>query len=171
VPAVCERKMAMARRQKPAKIEPVVTSKSASGRPLLVDSALPVEFALTHSKQTTEKFLPDTRTHIRIFNFRPFTTQNPAQLIQRHRFIDPRRSSCGRTSTRFWPKSRSYRKQRLNPFYPGPEPHSAISIFCAFFRKPSPLKVQPYPHSTHRIASGIMPRTCLQDLRPPSALV
>jgi hypothetical protein len=29
--------------------------------------------------------------------------------------------------------------------------------------------MQPLPISTHRIPSGIMPRTCLQDLRPPSA--
>src|ERR1700722_20377026 len=74
----------MARPPKPAKIEPVVTSKCASGRPLLIDSAPQTEFRATHSKQTTEKFLTGARTHIRIFNFSPLTTQNPAQLIQRH---------------------------------------------------------------------------------------
>jgi TonB family protein len=81
VPAVCGRDVTMARRPKPAQIEPVVTSKCASGRPLLIDSALPIEFTATHSKQTTEKFLTGAITHISIFNFSPFTTQNPAQLI------------------------------------------------------------------------------------------
>ncbi len=33
-------------------------------RPLLIDSALPIEFGLTYRKQTTEKFLTDARTHI-----------------------------------------------------------------------------------------------------------
>jgi pimeloyl-ACP methyl ester carboxylesterase len=84
VPEVCGRDVTMARRPNPAKIEPVVTSKCTSGRPLLIDSALQTEFRATHSKQTTEKFLTGARTHISVFNFSPFTTQNPAQLIQRH---------------------------------------------------------------------------------------
>ncbi len=63
--------------------EPVVTSKCASGRPLLTESAPQVEFVLTRSKQTTEKFLTEARTHIRIFDFSPFATQNLGQLIQR----------------------------------------------------------------------------------------
>ncbi len=71
----------MARHPKPAKFEPVVTSKCASGRPLLIDSAPPTEFRATRSKHTTDKILTGARTHIRIFNFRPSTTQNPAQLI------------------------------------------------------------------------------------------
>jgi hypothetical protein len=58
-------------------------AECASGRPLLLDSALQVEFVLTRSKQTTEKFLLDTRTHIKLFKFLPFSTQNPGQLIQR----------------------------------------------------------------------------------------
>ncbi len=33
-------------------------------RPLLIDSALPIEFGLTYRKQTTEEFLTDARTHI-----------------------------------------------------------------------------------------------------------
>jgi hypothetical protein len=33
-------------------------------RPLLIDSAPPIEFGLTYRKQTTEKFLTDARTHI-----------------------------------------------------------------------------------------------------------
>src|ERR1700722_16136805 len=82
----------MARAPKPAKIEPVVTSKCTSGRPLLIDSALQTEFRATHSKQTTEKFLTGARTHISVFNFSPFTTQNPTQLIQRlRRLIRPER--------------------------------------------------------------------------------
>jgi len=83
VPAVCGRDVTMARRPNPAKNEPVVTSKCTSGRPLLIDSAPQTEFVLTHSKQTTEKFLTGARTHIRIFSFSPLTTQNPTQLIQR----------------------------------------------------------------------------------------
>jgi hypothetical protein len=35
--------------------------------PFLLDSVLPAGFGLTYSKQTTEKFLPDTRTHIKVF--------------------------------------------------------------------------------------------------------
>ena len=67
------------------KNEPVVTSKRPSGRPLLTDSAPPVEFVLTHSEQTTKKILTEARTHIRIFKFWSFTTQIPAQLIQHRR--------------------------------------------------------------------------------------
>src|ERR1700734_4392240 len=81
MPAACGRDVTMARPPS-AKIDPVVTSKCTSGRPLLIDSALPTEFRVTHSKQTTEKFLTGARTHISIFNFSPFTTQNPTQLIQ-----------------------------------------------------------------------------------------
>ena len=103
MPAACRRERTIARRSQPprrtstrkpgsrpprlAQIahqnEPVVTSKCASGRPLLIDSAPPTEFRATHSKQTTEKFLTGARTHIRIFSFWTFTTQNPSQLIQR----------------------------------------------------------------------------------------
>ena len=94
MPAVRGRDVTMARRPNPAKIEPVVTSKVTSGRPLLIDSALPTEFRATHSKQTTEEFLTGARTHIRIFNFSPFPTQNPAQLIQRRRHLtNPTRSN------------------------------------------------------------------------------
>jgi len=35
---------------------------------------------------------------------------------------------CLCTSTRFWPKSRSYRKQMSKPFPPGP--HPATCDFC-----------------------------------------
>jgi len=79
----CPHKLGQIARQN----EPVVTSISASGRPLLTGTALQTEFLATHSKQTTEKILTGTRTHIRIFSFRPFTTQNLAQLIQRHRCL------------------------------------------------------------------------------------
>ena len=115
VPAVCGRDVTMARHPKPARtsdsplvtrhfsrlrIEPVVTSKCASGRPLLIDSALPIEFRATYSKQTTEKFLTGARTHISIFNFSPFPTQIPAQLIQHHRYLtNPKRSN----RPRIWP--------------------------------------------------------------------
>jgi 2-keto-4-pentenoate hydratase len=104
VPAVRRRERTIARRSQPPrrtstrepgscphrlaqiahKNEPVVTSNCASGRPLLIDSAPQTEFVLTHSKQTTEKFLTGARTHIRIFSFWTFTTQIPSQLIQRH---------------------------------------------------------------------------------------
>ena len=119
----------MARPPKPAKIEPVVTSKCASGRPLLIDSAPQTEFRATHSKQTTEKFLTGARTHISIFNFSPFTTQNPAQLIQRlHGLIRPGKIHCiystrvdsflsrrfTRASLRF--KTRSVCDNRRNPY-------------------------------------------------------
>ena len=119
MPAVCGRDVTMARRPRPAKIEPVVTSKCASGRPLLIDSALPTEFRATRSKQRTEKFLTGARTHIRIFNFSRFTTQNPAQLIHRRRYLtNPKRSNdptFRRISNRNWPENRSRRKQTTKP--------------------------------------------------------
>ncbi len=114
VPAVCRRERTIARRSQPprrtstrkpglhphglAQIahqnEPVVTSKCASGRPLLIDSAPPTEFPVTPSKQRRRKFLTGARTHIRIFSFCTFTTQNPSQLIHRRRYrINPRRSN------------------------------------------------------------------------------
>jgi hypothetical protein len=99
--------------------EPVVTSKCASGRPLLIDSALPTEFRATRSKQRTEKFLTGARTHIRIFNFSRFTTQNPAQLIHRRRHqTNPKRlndHTSHRISNRNWPANRSCRKQTIKP--------------------------------------------------------
>ena len=113
MPAVCGRDVTMARLPNPAEIEPVVTSKMPSGRPLLIDSALPIEFRATYSKQTTEEFLTGARTHISIFNFSPFPTQNPAQLIQRLRYLtNPKRSrSC--ISNRNCPANRSHRKQTM----------------------------------------------------------
>ena len=38
-------------------------------RPLLIDSDTPIEFDVTRTKQTTEKFLTDARTHISNFTF------------------------------------------------------------------------------------------------------
>jgi len=119
VPAVCGRDVTMARRPNPAKIEPVVTSKCASGRPLLTGSAPQTEFRATHSKQTTEKFLTGARTHISIFNFSSFVTQNLVQLIQRRRYLtNPGRSSdraSHHISNRHWPANRSHRKQTIKP--------------------------------------------------------
>jgi len=43
-----------------------VTVESPSGRPLLIDSALPTETRVTPSKQRKRKFLTGARTHIRI---------------------------------------------------------------------------------------------------------
>ena len=120
MPAVCGRDLTMARRPKPAKIEPVVTSKIASGRPLLTESAPQTEFDLTRRKQTAEKFLTGARTHIRIFNFSPFTTQNPTQLIQRRRYLTNPKRSNGRASRRIsnrnWPANIRRRKQTPKPF-------------------------------------------------------
>jgi len=87
VSAVRGREVTMARRPSPAKIDPVVTSKCTSGRPLLTESAPQTEFKATHSKQTPKKFLTGARTHISIFNFSRFPTQNLAQLIHRHRSL------------------------------------------------------------------------------------
>src|SRR3984885_9640197 len=113
----------MVRRPNPAKIEPVVTSKCTSGRPLLTDSAPQTEFHATPSKQTTEKILTGARTHIRIFNFSPFTTQNLTQLIQRRRYpTNPKRSNnraSRHISNRFWLKNRSHRKQTIKPCLTG----------------------------------------------------
>src|SRR6202020_210106 len=109
----------MARPPKPAEIDPVVTSKCASGRPLLPGSAQNIENDVTYSKQTTEKFLPGATTHIRIFNSQPFTTQNLTQLIQRHRYqTNPRRSNhrtSRRTSNRNRPANRNHRKLVTKP--------------------------------------------------------
>ena len=69
---------------------PLLT-KCKWSRPLLIDSALQTKFDLTYSKQTTEKFLTGARTHIKVFEFLSFITQNLAQLIQRHHHVTPRR--------------------------------------------------------------------------------
>jgi hypothetical protein len=132
VPAVCGRDVTMGRRPKPArtshlplvtrhssrlKIDPVVTSKCASGRPLLTGTAPQTDFRATHSKQTTKKFLTGARTHIRIFSFSPFTTQNPVQLIQHSRYLTKLKRSNDRTShhisNRNQPANRSHRKQTI----------------------------------------------------------
>jgi hypothetical protein len=42
-------------------------------RPLLTGFASQTECDVTHSKQTTEKFLTGARTHIRVFRFSPFS--------------------------------------------------------------------------------------------------
>ena len=142
MPAVRGRDVTMARRPKPAKIEPVVTSECASGRPLLIDSALPTEFRATHSKQTTEKFLTGARTHISIFNFSSFTAQNLVQLIQRHSYsTNPRSSTRVRSSNRNRPRNRNRRKQAIKaPLtetrISHPEPRNRISTrFCTKYRK------------------------------------
>ena len=117
--AVCGRDVTMARPPKPAKIEPVVTSKCTSGRPLLTGTASQTEFHATYSKQTSEKILTGARTHIRIFNFSPFTTQNLVQLIQRRRYLTNPKRSNGRAShhisNRNWPANRSHGKQTIKP--------------------------------------------------------
>ncbi len=46
-------------------------------RPLLIDSALPIEFGLTYRKQTTEKFLTEARTHIRETRFAQHSDASP----------------------------------------------------------------------------------------------
>ena len=149
MPAVCKRDVTMARRPKPAKIDPVVTSKCTSGRPLLTGTAPPTEFRATHSKQTTEKFLTGARTHIRIFNFPPFTTQNPTQLIQHHRALIRRKkvhskyssransllSRCfTRASFRFHARSASDNRRR-NPYQISktvpPENSTGVSLFLS----------------------------------------
>jgi hypothetical protein len=83
--AVCGREEAMARRPKSSKMSQLSPLNRPSGRPFLTETAPQTEFVLTHSKQTTEKFLTEARTHIKVFEFSPFTTQNLAQLIQRYR--------------------------------------------------------------------------------------
>ena len=146
MPAACGREVTMARRSKPAKIEPVVTSKCASGRPLLTGSAPQTEFNATRSKQTTKKFLTEARTHIRIFEFSTFTTQNLVQLIQRllsaiaglPADAEPSDNRPrGRSSNRNWPRNRNHRKQATKPHLTEtrishPEPRNRVSTrFCS----------------------------------------
>ena len=119
MPAVCGRDVTTARRPKSAKIEPVVTSKCASGRPLLIGTASQTEFNATHSKQTTEEFLTGAGTCIRIFNFSPFSAQNLVQLIQHRRYLTNPKRSKGRASRRIsnrnWAANRNRRKQTTKP--------------------------------------------------------
>jgi hypothetical protein len=65
----------------------------------------------------TYQFLTGARTHIRIFNFSPFSTQNFFQLIQRRRYLtNPKRSNdraSRRVSNRNRPANRSRRKQTI----------------------------------------------------------
>src|ERR1700723_972242 len=147
VPAACRRERAIARRSHPprrtstgksrscphslAQIahqnEPVVASKCASGRPLLIDSAPPTEFVLTRRKQTVEKFLTGARTHIRIFSFSPFTTQNPSQLIQRTPAL-PAEAEFLPGSAQNVENDVTYSKQTTEKFLPGATTtHSALS--------------------------------------------
>src|ERR1700732_3251902 len=49
-----------------------------------------------------------------------------SQALLTERFYQ---SAC--TTTRFWPKSRSYRKQVIKPFLP--RPHPATCDFCTIF--------------------------------------
>jgi hypothetical protein len=60
-------------------------------RPFLLDSALPAQFGVSHSKQRVGKFLPDARTHISTFGTwpssapfcqrtRPFLTESAPQV-------------------------------------------------------------------------------------------
>jgi hypothetical protein len=68
-------------------------------------------------KTNNEKILTGARTHIRIFSFRSFTTQNPAQLIQHPRYWTNAKRSNDRAassiSSRNWPTNRSSRKQTI----------------------------------------------------------
>jgi len=120
VPAVRGRKLAMSRGSDRAGIEPVVTSKCTSGRPLLTGTAPQTEFPATLSKQTTKEILTGARTHIRIFSFSPLTTPNIAQLIQRRRYLTNPKRSIDRSSlpisNRNRPANRSHRKQTIRPF-------------------------------------------------------
>jgi hypothetical protein len=64
---------------KRAVVAPSLRSLAANFRPFLTGSVPQTEFDVTHSKQTSEKFLTGARMHIRIFQSWPFTTQNPAR--------------------------------------------------------------------------------------------
>jgi hypothetical protein len=72
-------------------IRPISTPIRKRFSPFLLDSALPVEFRVTHSKQRVGRFLPDTRTHISTFGTwpssapfckrtRPFLTESAPQV-------------------------------------------------------------------------------------------
>src|SRR6202034_1870158 len=81
----------MARRSQPPRRMPKSLTKMSQlslpkckwSRPLLTGTAPQTEFALTRSKQTTEKILTGARTHIRICKFWQLSAQNFGQLIQR----------------------------------------------------------------------------------------
>jgi hypothetical protein len=88
-------------------------------RPLLIDSALPIEFDVTHSKQRTGEFLTGARTHISVFQFSPKSAQNPASE-------NPKTSPGFATAGTFLPGSAqkvecdvTYSKQSTAEFLPG----------------------------------------------------
>jgi len=60
-----------------AGLPPFLSRNCKWSRPLLIDSALPIEFGLTYRKQTTEKFLTGARTHIRETRFAQHSDASP----------------------------------------------------------------------------------------------
>jgi hypothetical protein len=65
----CGRRMALARRSKTAKTSRLSLAKRPWLRPFLTGTAPQTEFVLTHSKQTTDKFLTGARTHLSFLSF------------------------------------------------------------------------------------------------------
>jgi hypothetical protein len=85
----------------------------------LTGSALQTEFAVTHSKQTTQEFLTGARTHIRIFEILQISAQNLAAL-------DPQSHAGFVNFTALLPGSAqkvesdvTYSKQMTDKFLPG----------------------------------------------------
>src|SRR3984957_4710308 len=152
----------MARAPKPAKIEPVVTSKCTSGRPLLIDSAPQTEFSVTHSKQTTEKFLTGARTHISIFNFSPFTTQNPTQLIQLLHARPARKAASPATllpgSAQNIENDVTSTKQTTEDFLPGAPTTPSLSPENASFTIKISVEPRGGPHDSNPRKEGTMRR-------------
>ena len=171
MPEVFGRDVTMARRQKPAKFEPVVTSKCTSGRPLLTGTAPQTEFRATHSKQTTEKFLTGARTHISIFNFSPFPTQNSGQLIQllhalpAHKYVPSAPLLPG--SAQNIENDVTYSQQTTEDFLPGATTTSSLSPDNARFTTQNPTQlIQRHRHPGSEALRPALPYHRVMKNRP-----
>jgi hypothetical protein len=108
------------------------------GAPFLTGSAPQTEFDVTHSKQTTGKFLTGARMHIRILKFWPFTTQDLAgvhafqRISTRHKPISRMRRNLLKINTRRIPTP----GPQLRILDPGRLSGTHVSLPETFEKKP-----------------------------------
>jgi len=135
---------------------PSISAKNFKwSRPLLIDSALPTEFRVTHSKQRTGTFLTGARTHISVFRFSPKSAQNPASE-------NPKNSPGFAAPKTFLPGSAqniesdvTYSKQKTGEFLPGAPTHLRIfgtsSISAPICKWSRPLLTESAPQTEFRL--------------------
>jgi|ERR1700733_14752106 len=124
-------------------------------RPLLIDSALPIEFRVNHSKQRVGKFLTGARTHISVLQFSLESAQNLASE-------NPKNSPGFASPRTFLPGSAqkvecdvTYSKQRTAEFLPGATTRLRIfgtsSISAPICKWSRPLLTESAPQTEFRL--------------------